>query len=328
MGADDAIIAEGSGYTTVLFAGNASVVLIFLINAAFRGAGDAVVAMRVLWLANGINLVLDPCLIFGLGPFPELGVTGAATATVTGRGIAVLVQIWILFKLSDRIRVALHHLVVDLAVMAGLVRLSSAGTLQTFIATASWVGLVRILSGFGSEALAGYTIGVRIILFALLPSWGMANAAATLVGQSLGAGKPERAEKAVWMAGRLNFYFLGAVGIFFIVFAGPVVALFGPDPGTAAFAVTFLRIVCSGFFFYAYGMVLTQSFNGAGDTWTPTWINLGIFWAFEIPLAYAIAIPGGMGPAGVFLAITLAYSALAVVSAVLFRRGKWKEKRV
>jgi putative MATE family efflux protein len=308
MGAPPDLVADGAGYTRVLFAGNASVLLLFLINAAFRGAGDATVAMRVLWFANGINLVLDPCLIFGLGPFPELGVTGAAAATVTGRGLAVLVQLWVLFRLSDRLHVAARHVAV--------------------IATASWIGLVRVLSGFGPEALAGYTIGVRIILFALLPSWGMANAAATLVGQGLGAGKPERAERAVWLAGRLNFYFLGAVGVLLIIFARPVVAVFGPDPATADFAVRFLQIVCGGFFFYAYGMVLTQSFNGAGDTWTPTWINLGCFWLFEIPAAYVMAHPLGMGPPGVFLALALAYSALAVVSGVIFKKGRWKEKRV
>jgi putative MATE family efflux protein len=328
MGAPPDLIADGAGYTRVLFAGNASVVLLFLINAAFRGAGDATVAMRVLWFANGINLVLDPCLIFGLGPFPELGVTGAAAATVTGRGLAVLVQLWVLFRLSDRLRVAARHVAVELETMATVIRLSAAGTLQTFIATASWIGLVRVLSTFGPEALAGYTIGVRIILFALLPSWGMANAAATLVGQGLGAGKPERAERAVWLAGRLNFYFLGTVGVLLIVFARPVVAAFGPDPATADFAVRFLQIVCGGFFFYAYGMVLTQSFNGAGDTWTPTWINLGCFWLFEIPAAYVMAHPLGMGPPGVFLALALAYSALAVVSGVIFKQGRWKEKRV
>lgn len=328
MGAEPDLIEEGAGYTRILFAGNASVLLLFVINAAFRGAGDAAVAMRVLWLANGINLILDPLLIFGVGPFPELGVAGAAAATVTGRSIAVLVQLLVLFRWSDRIRIAWRHLRVNLAVMMRLVRLSMAGTIQTLIATASWIGLVRIISGFGAEALAGYTIGVRVILFALLPSWGMANAAATLVGQGLGAGKPERAESAVWMAGRLNFYFLGTVGVLLIVFARPVVGAFGPEPGTAAFAVQFLRIVCAGFFFYAYGLVLTQSFNGAGDTWTPTWINLGIFWVLEIPLAYVLALPLGLGPQGAFAAIAVAYSTLAVVSGVLFKRGRWKTKRV
>lgn len=328
MGAEADLVAEGAGYTTVLFAGNASVLLLFVINAVFRGAGDAAIAMRVLWLANGINLVLDPLLIFGVGPFPELGVTGAATATVTGRSIAVGVQLWVLFGLTDRIRIGLRHLRADPAVMARVVRLSLAGTVQTLIATASWIGLVRILSTFGSEALAGYTIGVRVVLFALLPSWGMANAAATLVGQGLGAGKPDRAEAAVWLAGRLNLYFLGSVGIVLILFARPVVAVFGPDPLTAGHAVQFLRIVCAGFFFYAYGLVLTQSFNGAGDTWTPTWINLGVFWTLEIPLAYVLARPLGLGPAGAFLAIAVAYSTLAVVSGAIFKRGGWKTKVV
>ncbi|MDH3223202.1 MAG: MATE family efflux transporter, partial [Gemmatimonadota bacterium] len=219
MGADEAIISAGVGYTRVMLAGNVSILLLFLINAAFRGAGDAAIAMRVLWFGNGINLILDPMLIFGIGPFPEMGVTGAGVATVTGRSIAVLVQLFTLFRLSDRLRLRMRHVSIDPSVMWRLVRLSATGTLQVFIGTASWIGLVRILAGFGAEALAGYAIGIRIVLFALLPSWGMANAAATLVGQSLGAKKPERAEAAVWLAGRLNLYFLGTVGILLIVFA-------------------------------------------------------------------------------------------------------------
>ena len=328
MGADEAIVEAGLGYTRVMLAGNASILLLFLINAAFRGAGDATIAMRVLWFGNGINLILDPMLIFGIGPFPELGVTGAGVATVTGRSLAVLVQILALLRYSNRLRVGLHHLRVQLGVMWRLVRLSATGTLQVFIGTASWIGLVRILADFGAEALAGYAIGIRIVLFALLPSWGMANAAATLVGQSLGAGKPDRAERAVWLAGKLNLYFLGSVGVVLIVFAPVIVDLFGADPMSKGHAVNALRIVSAGFFFYAYGMVLTQSFNGAGDAWTPTFINLFCFWVWELPMAFALSRYTGLGPTGVFLSITLAFSAVAVISAVIFRRGSWKEKQV
>ena len=328
MGADEAIIDAGVGYTRVMLAGNASILLLFLINAAFRGAGDAAIAMRVLWFGNGINLILDPMLIFGIGPFPELGVTGAGVATVTGRSLAVLVQLYTLFRLSDRLRLRLRHVGLDLGVMWRLVRLSATGTLQVFIGTASWIGLVRILAGFGAEALAGYAIGIRIVLFALLPSWGMANAAATLVGQSLGAGKPDRAEAAVWLAGRLNLYFLGGVGVLLILFAPGVVELFGADAVSKGHAVNTLRIVSAGFFFYAYGMVLTQSFNGAGDTWTPTLINLFCFWVWEIPLAYGLATYTDLGPTGVYWAITFAFSLVAVISGWVFRKGRWKEKQV
>jgi putative MATE family efflux protein len=328
MGAESGLIEVGRNYATIMMGGNATVLLLFLLNAVFRGTGDAHLAMRMLWLANGINLVLDPCLIFGLGPFPELGVTGAAVATNVGRGTAVLVQLYVLMRGTNRIRVRLHHFRLDLPILARLVRLSGTGTFQTFISTASWIGLIRILAGFGSEALAGYTIGIRIILFAILPAWGVANAAATLVGQSLGAGKPDRAERAVWMAARFNVALLGSLGVIFIVGAGPIIGLFGGDELTQTYAVDTLRIVSAGFFFYAVGMVVTNSFNGAGDTWTPTWINILCFWLLEIPLAFFLAYGVGLGPRGVWLAITVAFSTLAVVSAAIFRRGGWKTKVV
>jgi putative MATE family efflux protein len=324
MGADAEVVRIGGRFAAIMLGGNAAVLLLFVLNAAFRGAGDAAIAMRVLWLANGINLVLDPCLIFGLGPFPELGVTGAAVATTTGRSMAVVVQLCLLLYGSGRVRVKARHLRLRLQVMGRLLRLSGNGMFQVFVSTASWIGLVRIISGFGSEALAGYTIAMRIVLFALLPAWGLANAAATMVGQGLGAGDPERAERAVWMAGRMNLYFLGSVGTLFMLAATPIVALFGGDAATSEQAVLCLRIVSAGFFFYAYGMVLTQSFNGAGDTWTPTVLNLFCFWLFEIPLAWLLAHPLGFGPSGVFAAIAIAFSTVAALSAVLFRRGKWK----
>ncbi|MFO0980624.1 MAG: MATE family efflux transporter [Planctomycetota bacterium] len=328
MGASIEVVATGTNYTRVMLGGNLVILLLFLINAIFRGSGDAAVAMRVLWLANGINIVLGPCLIFGLGPLPELGVTGAAVATTIGRGTGVLFQIYCLTRSGRRVVVAARHLALHPRVMLALLRLSGSGTFQVFVSTASWIGLVRILSGFGSAAVAGYTIGIRVIIFALLPSWGLSNAAATMVGQNLGAGKPQRAERAVWIAGLYNFVFLGVVGLAFAVGAPWIVALFSTDPVVGPTAVACLRIVSCGFVFYAYGMVLTQSFNGAGDTWTPTLINLGCFWALEIPLAWVLARKVAMGPSGVFVAIMVAFSMVAVASAVLFRRGKWKERRV
>ena len=328
MGASPEVIAVGSGYTRVMLGGNAVILLLFLINATFRGAGDAAIAMRVLWLANWINILLGPCLIFGLGPFPQLGVQGAAIATTIGRGTGVLYQIYRLMRRDGRIVIHRDQLQLRPAVMRTLLRLSGTGTFQVLVGTASWIGLVRIISTFGAEAVAGYTIGVRIIVFALLPSWGLANAAATMVGQGLGAGKPERAERAVWIAGLYNMYFLGSVGLVFVLLAGPIVSIFTHDPVVAPVAASCLRIVSCGYLFYAWGMVLTQSFNGAGDTWTPTWLNLCCFWLWEVPLAWALAVRFGFGPSGVFLAITTAFSTLAVVSAILFRRGRWKLRRV
>jgi putative MATE family efflux protein len=324
MGGEPGVVAAGLNYTRIALGTNVVVMLLFLINAAFRGAGDASIAMRVLWFANAINLVLDPCLIFGIGPFPELGVTGAAVATSIGRGSAVLVQLATLLGAPGRLRVAARHLRLHLPVMARLIKLSATGTFQVFVGTASWIVVIRILSGFGSAAIAGYTIAIRIVMFALMPAWGLSNAAATMVGQGLGAGDPERAERSVWMAGRLNFFFLGGIGVVFISLAPFIVSLFGGDVDAAGYAVRGLRTISAGFFFYAYGMVLTQSFNGAGDTWTPTWLSLICFWLFELPLAWTLSHTFGLGPSGVFVAITLAFSAIAIAAALLFRRGRWK----
>lgn len=328
MGGSPWVVQQGVGFTRVMFAGNASILLLFLINAIFRGAGDAAIAMRVLWLANFINIVLGPCFIFGLGPFPELGVTGAAVATTIGRGTGVLFALSKLVRSGGRFDIRRRHLHLEPAIMARLVRLSSTGTFQVFIGMASWIGLIRTLSTFGSDAVAGYTIGIRVIIFALLPSFGMGNAAATMVGQALGARKPERAERAVWLAGFYNMVFLGIVGAVFLLFAPQIISLFTTDTRVAPYGVDCLRIVSAGFLFYAYGMVLTQSFNGAGDTWTPTKINLFVFWFWELPLAYVLAITLGIGPRGVFIAITMAFSTLALVSAILFRRGQWKTRVV
>jgi putative MATE family efflux protein len=328
LGASPAVVASGTSYARVMFAGNASILLLFLVNAVFRGAGDAAIAMRVLWLANFLNIVLGPCLIFGLGPFPRLGVTGAAIATTTGRSIGVIYAAWRLIRGDGRIAVARRHWRFDFPIIARIARLSGTGILQILIGTASWIGLVRILATFGSTALAGYTIGLRIIVFALLPSWGMSNAAATMVGQALGARKPERAEKAVWLAGFYNMCFLGVVGLLFELFARPIVALFTSDVAVAAYAIDCLRIVAAGFLFYAYGMVISASFNGAGDTVSPTLLNLFCFWLFEIPVAYLLGIRMGMGPRGAFIGMALAFSMLAFTSALVFRRGRWKTRVV
>jgi putative MATE family efflux protein len=328
MGAPSSVIATGWGYTAWMLGGNASILLLFLINAVFRGAGDASVAMRSLWLANAVNIVLDPCLIFGLGPFPALGVTGAAIATCTGRSIGVLYQLRALTRPGRRLRVERRHLRLERELMLHLVRVSVGGVGQFLIATSSWLGLVRILTPFGAAALAGYTIALRIVIVALLPAWGMSNAVATLVGQNLGAGKPERAERSVWLVGAYNMTFLVGVMLTFLWSAEPLVAVFTADPAVRALGATCLRVVSYGYAFYAWGMVLMQAFNGAGDTRTPTWINLGCYWCFQLPIAMVLARALGYGPLGVFLAITLAESALAVVGLVAFRRGAWKRQLV
>lgn len=328
MGGSPWVIEHGSAFTRVMLAGNATVVVLFMVNAIFRGAGDAAIAMRTLWLANWINIVLGPCLIFGLGPFPKLGIVGAAIATNIGRGTGALFALSRLARPGGRFQVQWRHLRLEPAVMWRLVKLSGTGTFQVFIGMASWIGLVRIISSFGSNAVAGYTFGIRVILFALLPSWGMANAAATMVGQALGAGNPERGERAVWKAGFYNMIFLGIVGLLFIFFAPQIIGFYTSDPNVAQYGIDCLRIVAYGFLFYAYGMVLGQSFNGAGDTWTPTIINLFVFWLWEIPLAYVLSVRLNLGPRGVFIAITIAFSTLAVVSAAVFRRGRWKRKVV
>jgi putative MATE family efflux protein len=328
MGAEAGVLAAPAGYATVMLMGCGSVVLLFLNNAIFRAAGDPTVAMRVLWFANGINIVLDPMLIFGFGPIPALGVAGAAVATTLGRSAAVAVQLWLLARGTSRIHIQWRHVRFAPDVMWSMCRLSSTGMLQILIDTTSWVVLVRVISAFGSSAVAGYTIGIRTVLFALLPAWGLSNAAATMVGQALGARKPERAERAVWTACRYNLWFLAAIGAVFVLFAPQIVAIYTSDPTVAPGAIACLRIVSLGFPLFAYGMVLTQAFNGAGDAWTPAWINLGCFWAWQVPLAYMLALASGLGPSGVYWAVMIAFSTLAMVSALIFRRGRWKVQQV
>ena len=328
MGASPEIVAVGSGYTRICLGGSFAVLLLFLNNAIFRGAGDAAIAMRLLWVSNIINLILDPCLIFGLGPFPKLGVTGAALATFTGRSIGVLYQFYRLLQGTERIRILLRQIHVHFEVLWRLVRVSLTGILQFMIAHTSWIGLVRIVSSFGAAALAGYTIAIRIVIFVILPSWGLSNAAATLVGQNLGAQKPDRAETAVWRTGLYNMIFLGAVGVVFIIFSEPIVHLFTSDPSVVALGAACLRIVSYGNLGYAYFMVMMQAFNGAGDTITPTIVNFFGFWLFEIPLAYTLAKPLGMKSNGVFFSIAIAESAMAAASAILFKGGRWKKKKI
>jgi len=328
MRASPEVIEQGGGYTAMMLGGNATVLLLFLGNAIFRGAGDAAIAMRVLWLANALNIVLGPCFIFGLGPFPELGVMGASVATNIGRGTGVIYLVYRLWKGGAHIRVERRHLKLELATMAAVFRLSATGMFQMLIGMTSWLALIVILSGFGTAALAGYTIAIRIIIFALLPSWGLSNAAATLVGQNLGAGKPDRAEQAVWKAGFYNMLFLGSIGLLFVLLAGPIIHSFTQDPEVVPFGVACLRTVSFGFLFYAYGMVMGQAFNGAGAVWTPTFINLFCFWLWQLPLAYALGHSFGWGPRGLFAAITIAWSTYAVISVTIFKRGRWKVKKV
>jgi putative MATE family efflux protein len=328
MGASDDVLQTGSTFSRVMLGGSGTVVLLFLINAVFRGAGDAAIAMRVLWFANAINIILGPCLIFGLGPFPELGVVGAAVGTTIGRGSGVLYQLVHLSRRGGRIQIRRHHLGFDLDVMRTIMRISGTATFQNFVNTASWMGLVRILTGFGSAAVAGNTIGIRIILFALLPSFGVSNAAATLVGQNLGAGKPDRAEAATWKAGLYNTICLGTVGAIFLLLAPQLIQFFTSDPEVARYGVRCLRIVSAGFLFYGYAMVFSASFNGAGDTRTPTLINIFCLWIWEIPLAWALAYPFGVGPTGVFIAVSVAFSTMAFVAGWQFSKGTWKLKRI
>jgi putative MATE family efflux protein len=328
MGASPAIVAGGSGYARIALGGCGAIIMLFLNNAIFRGAGDAAIAMRLLWVSNIINLVLDPCLIFGLGPFPRMGVTGAALATFTGRGIGVLYQFYRLLKGTERIHVLTRHLRLNMRVMARLLRVSLNGILQFAIANASWIGLVRIVSMFGAAAVAGYTISIRIVVFFILPSWGLSNAAATLVGQNLGAKRPDRAAAAVWRTGFYNMLFLGIIGIFFITFATPVVRLFVNDPAVVPIAASALRTLSCGNLGYAYGMVMLQAFNGAGDTFTPTVVNFFGFWVLELPLAWWLAVGMHLRAEGAFLAIVIAECSIAAASMVLFRRGRWARQQI
>ncbi len=328
MGAEPDLIAEGSGYTKVLLGGNITIMLLFLINAIFRGAGNASVAMWTLILSNGLNIILDPMFIFGFGPIPAYGVEGAAIATTIGRGTAVVFQLIILFYGYSTIKLKLKDLVIRVKVMLNLIKVSLGGIGQFLIGTSSWVFLMRIMSEFGSEVLAGYTIAIRVMLFTLMPAWGMSNAAATLVGQNLGAKKPDRAEASVWKTGRYNGIFMAIVSVIYLAFAPQIITLFNSTPEVVKYGSMCLRIIAAGYVFYGYGMTVIQSFNGAGDTKTPTYINFICFWIFQLPFAYVIAITLEYGPVGVFWAITLAEILIAVIGILWFKRGKWKTVKV
>lgn len=328
MGAEPDLIAEGYGYTKVLMGGNITIMLLFLINAIFRGAGNASMAMWTLILSNGLNIILDPIFIFGMGPIPAYGVEGAAIATTIGRGTAVLFQLTLLFYGYGIIKLKLKNLVLELTVMMNLIKISLGGIGQFLIGTSSWVILMRIMSEFGSEVLAGYTIAIRVMMFTLMPAWGMSNAAATLVGQNLGAGKPERAEISVWKTGKYNAWFMGIVSIIYLVVAPQIIVLFNDTPDVVKYGSMCLRVIALGYVFYGYGMVVIQSFNGAGDTKTPTLINFICFWMFQLPFAYMVGINLDLGPIGVFSSITMAEILIAVIGIIWFRKGNWKTVKV
>ncbi|MBO0340781.1 MAG: MATE family efflux transporter [Bacteroidota bacterium] len=328
MGGEPDLIAEGYGYTQFMIGGNITVVLLFLINAIFRGAGNASIAMWALVLSNGLNIILDPMFIFGFGPIPEMGVKGAAVATNIGRGTAVLFQLGILFFGWGKIKLMIKDLVLDFKVMFNLIKISMGGIAQFLIGTSSWIFLMRIMSEFGSEVLAGYTIAIRVMMFTLMPSWGMSNAAATLVGQNLGAQQPDRAERSVWKTGKYNAYFMGTVSLGYLIFANTIISWFNTTPKVVESGALCLQIIALGYIFYAYGMVMTQAFNGAGDTRTPTKINFISFWLFQLPLAYISSLVLGWGATGVFVAITLAEILIAVLAMIWFKKGKWKKVQV
>jgi len=328
MGAEADLIAEGYGYTKVLMGGNVTIMLLFLINAIFRGAGNASIAMWTLILSNGLNIILDPMFIFGFGPIPAFGVQGAAIATTIGRGSAVVFQLLVLFYGWSKLKIGVKDLVLRASIMLNLIKVSIGGIGQFLIGTSSWVFLMRIMSEFGSDVLAGYTIAIRVMMFTLMPAWGMSNAAATLVGQNLGADKPERAEKSVWLTGKYNAYFMALVSVVYLIFAKQLIMLFTLEPAVVKYGSQCLQVIAAGYVFYAYGMVVIQSFNGSGDTKTPTYINFICFWLVQIPFAYVVAIYFDGGPQGVFWSITLAEVLIAVIGIIWFKKGNWKTVKV
>ena len=326
MGASDNVVREGEGFTAVLLGGSASIVYLFLLNAAFRGAGDAAVALRSLWIANGINIILDPCFIFGLGPFPEMGVTGAAVATTIGRSIGVIYQLYYLFNGRGRLAFHFRHLALARDLIKRMLIISIGGVGQFLITTASWVVLMRIVAMYGSGPIAAYTIALRMIEFVILPAWGLGNAAATLVGQNLGANLPERAEQSAWQAAKYNTVFMTVVGSMMLLAAPSITGLFSSDPEVLRYGTNCLRIMGIGFPMYAIGMITIQALNGAGDTASPSALNLLAFWIVQIPLALWLAERVGYGPNGVFIAIVFSESLLTVLSIIVFRRGRWKQQ--
>jgi putative MATE family efflux protein len=328
MGASDAVKQEGSTFVKIMLGSNVVIMLLFMLNGIFRGAGNPAIAMRTLLLANGLNIILDPLFIFGWGPFPELGVTGAAVATTIGRSVGVCYQLYMLFSGKSTIHIQARHIKFDWSIIRRLLDVSISGAVQFLIASASWVFLMRIIAQFGDESVAGYTIAIRVLIFVLLPSWGLANAAATLVGQNLGAKQPDRAEQSAWRAGYFNMIFLVVVSLICIILAPWIIPLFNPNPEVVRIGIMTLRVFSIGNVFYAYGMVLSQAFNGAGDTRTPLIGNLICFWLIEIPLGYFLAITLGWGVLGVCICVPAAETILAILLIVLFKRGKWKLREV
>jgi putative MATE family efflux protein len=328
MGASAAVVEIGADYASLMLASNVVIILLFINGAVLRGAGDAATAMWALWIANGINLILDPCLLFGWGPFPELGLYGAAVATTIGRGTGALYMLIRLSRGSGRLKIGWEHLRLRFNVMAKLLRLSIGAIGQNLVETASWLLLVRIVAIFGSTVLAGYTIAVRVLMFALMPGWGLANAAATLVGQNLGAKQPERADRSVWWCGLYNTIFLLGFGVAMIVFSESIIGAFTPEPEVVRIGAACLRTITYGLIAYGWGMVGIQAFNGAGDTLTPLWLNIGCFWIIKLPLAYFLAETVGWGPDGIWIAVTGSYTIQAVAVMALFRRGSWKRREV
>jgi putative MATE family efflux protein len=328
MGGSDELIKVGSGYSKILLAGSSSMFFLYLLNSIFRGAGNAAIAMRTLWIANGVNIILDPLLIFGLGPFPEMGVAGAAVATTTGRAIGVCYQLYHLVNGKSLVHLHVRHFMVVWDIIWKLMKVSSTGVIQFLIPTASWLLIIRIIALFGDAAVAGYSIGIRIVIFTILPAWGMASAASTLVGQNLGAMQPERAEKSVWRTGFFNMLFLGTISVVFLVAAPWLIPFFTQEPDVIHHGVLCLRIICLGYIFYAYGMVIGQAFNGAGDTVTPSVINFVAFWLLQIPISYILAKLLNWGPVGVYWGIAISESLLAIIAIAVFRRGKWKNVKI
>lgn len=324
MGGSEKLIEDCSGYAKIMFGGNIVIMLIFLFNAVYRGAGNASYAMWALILSNGLNIILDPLLIFGIGPFPEMGIEGAAVATNIGRGIGVIFQLFLLLRGVGLVKIAGRHIVLHFHIIRRLIGVAMGGAGQYIIASASWIFLMRIIAQFGSEALAGYTIAIRILVFTILPAWGLANAAATLVGQNLGAGNPERAEISVWRTSHANMLFMLLISITYFFLAPFLIPVFNNSPGVVESGVMSLRIISSGYVFFAYGIVIGQAFNGAGDTRTPTLLNFICFWCIEIPLGYLLAVQLNLGLSGVCWAVAFSESLLAFLFIYVFRKGKWK----
>lgn len=328
LGGSEELVTHGSGYTRIMMVFNVTLMMLFTINAIFRGAGDAAIAMRTLILANGLNLILDPCLIFGLGPFPAMGFEGAAIATNIGRGVGVLYQLYYLTNAKSLITITWKNIKPRWDIIKNLLYLSGGSAGQHLITSASWLFMITIVAAFGSKVVAAYSIAFRIIVFTILPSWGIAMGAATLVGQNLGAGQPDRAEQTAWKAAYYNMLLLVSISIVIIIFAPHCMRIFSDDPIIISNGVWALRIIFAGYVFYAYEMVIGQAFNGAGDTYTPTFLNFIAFWIIQIPLAYCLAHYTPLQSTGIYVAIAISSTILALMAVYVFKQGKWKLKEV